>query len=297
MSDLIYIIGSGRSGSTVIERVLNTSDRAVGIGEIHALWRLPVDSLLCSCGKPVPDCPFWTDVFASSGIGPTELARLATLENEVVRNKYLVRLRFDLDRIAADPRLAEFIALQKSLFDAIRKVSGSDVIIDSSKAGPRAYVLAAGFDPVFLHVYRAAEDVIASWRRPKFEPSTNAPMKKPPMREAAMDWLKVEQSARSLKARSQLARLDYPVFSKDPRRALSEALDPSFPGLIDTVDWKDDNVVRPSSNYHSVLGNPDRFSHDDIVIKPRHATDRSTFPPVEKAVIRVIGRTLGAIYP
>ncbi|MGI3170907.1 hypothetical protein ACRARG_17280 [Pseudooceanicola sp. C21-150M6] len=296
MADLIYIIGSGRSGSTVMERILNTAPRVVGVGEIHALWRLPVETLLCSCGKRVPECSFWQEALGHADIGPAELARLAELETSVVRNKYLMTLRYNLDRIRADDRLAEFIDLQRRLFDGTRKAGGGDVVLDSSKAGPRAWVLAAGLSPVFLHAYRAAEDVIASWRRPKFEPSTNSPMKKPPIREAAADWIKVEQAARSLSRKSTLRRIDYPDFSRHPKAALERALEPDFPGLAGEISWVSENSVRPSENYHSVLGNPDRFSREDIVIRPQHATDRSKFAAPERIAIQLIGKGLQAIY-
>lgn len=180
MRDLLYIIGSGRSGSTVMERVINSSPRFCGVGEIHALWRLPIADLMCSCGARVPDCGFWSQALEQADIGARELTRLAELERSVVRNTYLMTLRYDLGRIRNDDRLAEFTALQERLFAGVRAASGAEVVLDSSKAGPRAFVLAAGLDPVFLHAYRGAEDVIASWRRPKFEPSTGTPMKKPP---------------------------------------------------------------------------------------------------------------------
>lgn len=297
MNDCIYIIGSGRSGSTVMERVLNSAPRVCGIGEVHALWRLDASGLLCSCGQPVPVCGFWRATLDHAGFGPDQIKRLATLENSVVRNTYLMTLRYDLARIRADDRLAEFIDLQRRLLAGARAASGAAIVLDSSKAGPRAFVLAAGLNPVFLHAYRGAEDVIASWRRPKFEPSTGSPMKKPPIREAAMDWIKVEQAARALSRVATLRRIDYLAFSSNPRATLHTALDDLFPGLVDSLDWQGENRVRPAQTYHSVLGNPDRFSREDIVIRPQHASDRSRFGTGERLLIRSVGKGLEAIWP
>ncbi|ANT63240.1 hypothetical protein AYJ57_22450 (plasmid) [Salipiger sp. CCB-MM3] len=229
-------------------------------------------------------------------IGPDDLARLAVLENSVVRNKYLLKLRYDLSRIRNDDRLAEFIELQKRLFEGARMASGADIVLDSSKAGPRAYVLAAGLDPIFLHAYRGAEDVISSWRRPKFEPSTGSPMKKPPIREAALDWVKVEQAAHALSRVAMLRRIDYHAFSSAPRATLHAALDEVLPGLVDSLDWQGEARVRPAATYHSVLGNPDRFNRDDIEIRPQHASDRSRFGTGERFLIRSVGKGLEAIW-
>ena len=293
MTNLIYIVGSGRSGSTVIERVLNSAPQVVGVGEIHALWRLPVQSLLCSCGSRVPDCDFWQGALGHADIGAPEIARLAQLEREVVRNTYLMRLRYDLDRIRRDDRLAEFGELQGRLMDGTRAAGQGDVVLDSSKAGPRAWVLAATLKPLILHVYRGAEDVIASWRRPKFEPSTGTAMKKPPLREAAGDWIKAEQAARSLARVADVARIEYGKFATEPRAALAGPL----PDIAGAVDWIGARDVRPGAEYHSVLGNPDRFDQQTIVIAPQKASDRSHFGLVERGVIGVIGKTLERAYP
>jgi hypothetical protein len=215
---------------------------------------------------------------------------LAELEREVVRNRYLLRLGYDLERIRRDSRLAEFAALQMRLMEGVRTAGQGRVVIDSSKAGPRAWVLAAHLDPLILHVYRGAEDVIASWRRPKFEPSTGGLMKKPSLAQAAMDWVKAEQAARSLARVCEVQRVEYGAFSTGPRGALAAAL----PGLADAVDWIDASTVRPAAEYHSVLGNPDRFERRDIVIAPRRA---AALPGLEQGLVRMLGKTLERAYP
>lgn len=295
MPSILYVVGSGRSGSTVIERVLTTSPNVTAVGEVHALWRLPVQDLLCSCGQRVPDCSFWQGALEHAQIGTAEIDRLRELEWKVVRNKFLLKKRYDLDAIRLDPDVATFVDLQKRLFDGISQVSGASIVLDSSKAGPRAWLLAVGLSPVFLHAYRSAEDVIASWRKPKFEPSTGSLMKKPPIWEAAMDWVKVEQAARSLSKRSNVRRINYLDFANDPRTALEAALDPVFPGLTAELAWTSHQSVRPSTDYHSVLGNPDRFDSADIVIKPKKA-DRSDFSTTERLSIAAVGKLLQTVY-
>jgi hypothetical protein len=295
LRDLIYTVGSGRSGSTVIERVLNSAPGVLAVGEVHALWRLPIANLLCSCGKHVPDCPFWAQTLDSAGIGAPELARLAELEQSVVRNTYLVRKRYDLTQLREDPQIVEFNDLQTRLFAAARQAGNAKIILDSSKAGPRAWVLAAGFSPVFLHAFRGAEDVIASWRRPKFEPSTQTPMKKPPISEAAMDWIKVEQSARSLAKSAPVCRVTYKSFANAPRETLSAALDAYFPGLVDSAAWVGPNAIQPAADYHSVLGNPDRFDTGVIEIRPQRAST-SHLSMLENLAIKSVGRALETLY-
>ena len=75
------------------------------------------------------------------------------------------------------------------------------------------------------------------------------------------------------------------------------ALDASFPGLVDQIDWTGPNRVQPSDFYHSVLGNPDRFNRDEIEIRPQHASDRSKFSAPERMVINTVGGALEMMFP
>ena len=296
MTDLIYIVGSGRSGSTVIERVLNTASAITGVGELHALWRLPLTSLTCSCGAPVTQCDFWQAALGEADFEPKSLERLAELEASVVRTPYLARLCFDPGRIRADSRLAEFIELNRRLFDGVRRAAGSPVILDSSKAGPRAWVLQAGFQPLFLHVHRSATDVITSWRKPKPDPSAGGLMRKPSVGSAALDWVKAEQAARGLSRIARLRRVDHAGFALAPRPTLSAALDPALPGLIDGLPWIGAAHLTNEAPYHSVLGNPDRFDAGVIQIAPPRSTGRPALSTGEAQVIRGIGAVLDRLY-
>ena len=60
---VIYIAGSGRSGSTLLERVLGGMPGAVNVGELIDLFRRTAPrGERCGCGLAFADCPFWTGV-------------------------------------------------------------------------------------------------------------------------------------------------------------------------------------------------------------------------------------------
>jgi len=121
-------------------------------------------------------------------------------------------------------------------------------------------------------------------------------MKKPPIREAAIDWIKVERAARTLNKVVDLSRIDYKEFSESPKAALKAALEPSLPGLVDRINWTGTNRIQPSNFYHSVLGNPDRFNRDEIEIRPQHASDRSKFSIPERMLINSVGGALEIMF-
>ena len=54
---VLYIGGFGRSGSTLVERILGQLPGFCSAGEIVFLWqRGLIDGQLCGCGVPVPEC-------------------------------------------------------------------------------------------------------------------------------------------------------------------------------------------------------------------------------------------------
>ena len=62
MTDVLFIMGSGRSGSSALERFLAAHDGTVTVGEARAVWGRPFDERLCTCRVPVNACPFWSEV-------------------------------------------------------------------------------------------------------------------------------------------------------------------------------------------------------------------------------------------
>lgn len=62
----LYIIGLGRSGSTVLNAYLSRYPGAVALGEIAGEMRhqklRPTKERKCSCGQDINTCPFWSSI-------------------------------------------------------------------------------------------------------------------------------------------------------------------------------------------------------------------------------------------
>jgi hypothetical protein len=63
---LLYVIGPGRSGSTVLNAYLSRYPGAVALGEIAGEVRhqkiRPTKERECTCGKFITDCPVWSSI-------------------------------------------------------------------------------------------------------------------------------------------------------------------------------------------------------------------------------------------
>lgn len=293
---VIYVVGPGRGGSTLLERVLNTSSQAFALGEFHCLWRLPRERLLCACGQSFDACDFWQGVMHDSDLGDEGLAELRRLEWQVARSGYLLRQGLRLRQLAEQAPVQDYLALQGQVYRAIATRSGARYLVDTSKAGPRAWLLGTAARHTVLHLHRPAVDVLTSWRQPKWNPALQGPMRKPPVLGAGADWLKAEAWARALGHRRPVRRLDYAALVQAPRAALGQALDPVAPGLVDSLAWQDERSLQPAASYHSLNGNPNRFDTGLITVRP-HPPALHRLPWAERQAVRLVGGALDRSAP
>lgn len=296
MAQLLYVSGSGRSGSTLFERVLHASPRFQSLGEFHCLWRLPADAITCSCSTAFARDPLWQAALADAGITPAVLADLARLEQKVARSGFLAGKGFDLARIAGDGDVRDFLAPQQALFASLRRLSGRPILVDSSKAGPRAWLLATDPGTAVVHLWRHPTDVIASWRSRKFDAGLGRDMDRPSIAAAALDWWKVEHLVRRLGQTRPVQMIDYGALCLAPRTVIGDALAGAGIAGDNGIAWQGDSEVMPGENYHSLNGNPDRFGRALIRISERRA-DWSQHSSGDRLAIPAVGATLATMYP
>ena len=181
------------------------------------------------------------------------------------------------------------------MFEAIGAISGRQILVDSSKAGPRAWILACDPRVSLIHLYRAPSDVIASWRSRKFDKGLGSDMQRLSLGRAALDWWKSEFLARRLAAQHPVHMVDYHELCRNPRQVIDGTL--AALGLPEShaAAWLQPDEVAPTIDYHSLNGNPDRFERSNIRISLRQ-TDWTGYSRIEGAAIRGLGGALGAVY-
>jgi hypothetical protein len=197
---VVFIGGSGRSGSTLIERLLGELPSVCNVGEVVHLWeRGLLHGEACGCGTLLPACPFWMRVgeVAFGGWDQFDAGQFLELKNSVDRNRYILRLaasrtpstrtagpgfsstkstvrprsysrtdgRADQDSLAA--RAARYASVYARLYTAVAQVSGCRVVVDSSKHASLAFCLQRSYqiDLRVLHVIRDSRAVAYSWTR------------------------------------------------------------------------------------------------------------------------------------
>ena len=273
---VLYIAGTGRSGSTLLAGLLGRLDGHVAVGELRYVWsRTLVDDHLCECGARFRSCPFWTEVFAEAFGGfdeahPDEVARLAA---RVDRIRHIPRLAAPALRSAefrAD--LEAFGQVLRRLYAAILSVSGASVVVDSSKDPSYAYVLCAcpSLDVALVHLIRDSRAVAYSWTRQRVRPEIHWKVeymqRRPPLL-SARRWVQYHLLLDALERRAPRSlRLRYEDLAADPEAAVTlaaglTAARAPVPAATTFGQAARSTAVRgPSTTTgHSVAGNPVRF--------------------------------------
>jgi hypothetical protein len=174
--NLVFISGCDRSGSTLLARLLGRVPGFVAVGELRGIWLRGLrNNQLCGCGAPFDACGFWTEVvreaFGSRDAAPVE--RMLRLRRAVDRMR-MIPLQLVARPGARFARaLGEYRETVGTLLQAVRRVSGAEVLVDSTK-GPMSVLIYAGMPGVSLHVVHLARDsrgVARSFSRRKVNPS------------------------------------------------------------------------------------------------------------------------------
>ena len=81
----IYLLGAGRSGTTMLAAILNNHPKIYTIGEMHQFLDYVLEDKDCSCGEILSKCSFWSSI-------------LNDLNLDVLKNKENIDLSNSLEK-------------------------------------------------------------------------------------------------------------------------------------------------------------------------------------------------------
>src|SRR6478752_7836189 len=160
---VLYVLGYGRSGSTVLGMALGQHPAMVNLGEISAVRTFVpgptyVAPRVCGCLLPLDQCPYWTGV--ARRLGSMEmLARPDIgLSPTLGWRRYAPWLPEPSDEL---PRWAEAAA---ALYRAALEEAQAAVAVDTSKGATRAWWLwrSGAVDLSFIWLTRRVDEVMRS---------------------------------------------------------------------------------------------------------------------------------------
>ena len=285
---VIYVAGLGRSGSTLLTRLMGQVEGVCAVGEAHHLWRTGAPRAatdeLCGCGRTYAECGFWPARLREVFDGDTPLATMESLADRVARIRRIPNLLRGGDA-EFERALADYGAVWRRLYGGLAAATGAEVIFDASKDLGPLYFLhrVAGVHVALVHLVRDPRAVAYSWSRRKLRPefvgrevwmNTHGPI------DAAWRWLYSNRLAeRAQRLFPDNLTLRYEDFVAEPRATLAEicalaGVDGADLGFIDG-----DRVTLRRTNC-TLSGNPMRFDEGTLTVRPdtRWQTDYGRAP-------------------
>lgn len=251
---VIFLGGLGRSGTTLLERLLGELPGVVPLGEVVHLWERGVlADEACGCGRAFSVCPFWVRVGDRAFNGWTAMLaeRVVALRHRVDRTRRVARI--------AHADLAEYVRAYRRVYRAAAEAAGARVVIDSSKHASLAYCLVeAGVDAQVVQVVREPRAVAHSWSRSVARPEDGQPMTRWTPLRTAVHW-----SAQNF-ALEVLARRGAPVtrIRYEDLLAAPEATLTGLAGVLGLTEFRLpflDGTTAYLTTSHTSSGNPMRF--------------------------------------
>jgi plasmid stabilization system protein ParE len=217
---VLYVLGYGRSGSTVLGMALGQHSEMVNLGEISALRRFVpgptyVPPRACGCLQQLDQCPYWSGVARRLG----SMERLAqtniALSPSMGWRRYAPWLPEPIDELLQWGKAAA------DLYRATLEEANAKVAIDTSKGTARAWWLlrSGAVDLRLIWLTRRPEDVLRSQIKHGHSTLRTVLSWQLAQRQAAQLARHVESSA------VRVPRISYERLTEQPRTVLSEILE------------------------------------------------------------------------
>jgi hypothetical protein len=305
---VLYLGGLGRSGTTLLERLLGAAPGVCAAGELVHLWqRGIVANERCGCGEPFADCPFWRQAgqAAFGGWAAVDTRRVARLAAAVDRSRFIPGLASPLPRLGRRPALAEYTSYYQRLYAGIAAASGAGVVIDSSKHASLAFCLRwrQDLDLRVVHVVRDSRAVAHSWARQVCRPDAAAGsyMTRYSPAVSAVQW-NTQNAAVALLGRRGVPVLlvRYEDLTAGPAATVDRIA--AFAGLPGRPAAAGPAIGRDASGWwaelgpaHTVSGNPMRFTTGRLPIRADERW-RDAMPAADRHTVTALTLPLLARY-
>lgn len=293
---VLYLGGLGRSGTTLLERILGELPGVCTLGEVVHLWQRDIrDGERCGCGEGFSRCEFWTAVGrdAFGGWDRVDVGRVQALQSAVERTRYIPRLASGDFSAAWHAKLTEYAGHYAAVYRAAARVTGARLLVDSSKHSALAHCLrwlstrSGGIDFRVAHMLRDARGVAYSWTKTVARPEAtgvDVMTRYPPIRSALL-W-NAHNAAFDLLGRCAVPvrRVRYEDLLADPRQTVRELA--AFAGLNINANPLHFLAATHVDLHpgHSAAGNPMRFSTGRVPLRADDAWHHALPTPQRRLV-------------
>jgi hypothetical protein len=298
---VLYITGWGRSGSTILGRVLGEIEHFFCAGELRYTWFVWAENRSCGCGTPLRDCSMWESVLLESlgqrdRLTEAEMRRLQSSGGAFLRKlplSFLPGMRGHLRKAAVDYS----IELER-LYTAIQAETNCEVIVDTTKYPNYGHVLGQipSVDLYVVHLVRHPCAVAYSWAKKKLlDPDRGLYFRQHSPLKCAVTWT-VQNLAAEVFGRERpdkYMRIRYEDFIRRPSKAISSILTLLGSEAVGPTICEGNRVTLTVE--HSVTGNPTRFRNGPVELGLDNEWERE-MKKTDLALVRLVTWPLARRY-
>ncbi len=292
---VLYIASYGRSGTTLLERLLGQVNDLFPAGELRYIWERSIkENQLCGCNKTFKDCEVWQRIIKNAFSNPKKIYK------DIDK---IIKLQYSMDRIRCivSLKLGRFNDNLKTfcqeyvypLYSSILGTTDKKIIIDSSKFPSYLYILSKCdfIDLHVIHMIRDSRAVAYSWGRKKLKPEITNKINYMPrysLIKSSINWITFNLLILRIGKRigpDKYIQVRYEDMVKDPETALQSIL--KSLNIKNSLSFLNDKNYVNLPAYHSVSGNPMRFKTGSIKLQIDDEWKRK-MPAKDKLLVSLI---------
>lgn len=276
---IIYIGGFGRSGSTLLARLLGEAGNAVPVGELFDIWRQCfVNNRRCGCGMPFNQCEFWVRAIRrgfGQAIRELPVTDMQLLKGHVTASRKIPAIAMPFLRSPSYRRqLGKYKHILHDLYQGIQLSSDADFIIESSKIPQFAWLLCEleNVEVHVIHLVRDSRAAVYSWSRDKrLSELPGTHLASETLRKHGLIRSTVEWNALNLMLEmkngcfASYTFMRYEDLAADPWGQLKRVAQAT--GALRIEDLEGSDSTWHLGPAHVACGNPDRFTIGPVTIR------------------------------
>jgi len=130
ITNVVYLLGPGRSGTTVLATILGNHKDIYSLGEMHQFYDHIRDNLNCSCGAELSDCEFWGKILDTMPWVKKNAVNIQALSDELEYHSSIPRHLLHLHN---KEKIESYNSFQTQIFNSCTKQTNSKILLDSAK--------------------------------------------------------------------------------------------------------------------------------------------------------------------